>query len=174
MLTHTHMHDTNQFFMLLEFDVGFPFPGRPQTQPIETPTVEPCARRSPTAARRQSNSCCSGRRCLRRRARVEPPTSTTHLARMTYHRSLCCLVEHSLKMGPGRVLRLLIYAGANTKTAFTSCANDQVGSTLLEMATLGLVRKHGEGGTTTVTSCMHGLEGMRGLLIQEDAVHAVY
>ncbi|CAN0255703.1 unnamed protein product [Ectocarpus sp. 6 AP-2014] len=88
---------------------------------------------------------------------------------------LSCLVRDSLRGSSRRVMRRLIDAGATTDFTFTRInyeGNFMCQTTALDMVTT-LLRDKGSGGPSFTQQQMYGLRGMRQLMLQVDAVHAV-
>ncbi|AAK14613.1 unnamed protein product [Ectocarpus sp. 4 AP-2014] len=88
---------------------------------------------------------------------------------------LSCLVRDSLRGSSSRVMRRLIDAGATAAFTFTRLdydGNFMHQTTALDMVTT-LLREKRSGGTFFTQQQMYALRGMRQLLMQVDAVHAV-
>ena len=88
---------------------------------------------------------------------------------------LCCLTSASVTASSPRIMRMLIDAGADTRFTF-ACLNDSGHflhrSTALQLVTKMIDEKK-SGAVVFNEEQMHGLRGMRRLLVQVDAARAV-
>lgn len=86
---------------------------------------------------------------------------------------LCCLTQKYLKMDAVRVLRMLIDAGADTTTIFIDRdTNESAGYTALEIVNNRISNHFLKFGLGDDSNTVRAMQGVRRLLMREEAVHA--